>query len=600
MSKLVDKERLAKLAAALDARAKAAVKAEEERALAAEQALQGAIDAINNTGNGVLAQAKAYADQQIATESGLRAAEEQRIEKALEDEAAAIRGEMAVEAARVDKKIADDIKVEADRAVAKEAELLQAIADEKAALQKEIDDDVKAEKEEREAADTALANRLAIVEGFFGDNEDGNEISLEGVNKAIEEAKEAADAAQDAADQAQEEVDAVEGRMANAEAAIEVLNGNAEVEGSVAKVVAEAVAAEKGLREAKEAEVAQAMANEAARVNQKIADDIAAESADRVAEEARIEGLVTAEATKAREEEGKLQAAINVLNGDAEVEGSVAKAVKAEADRAAGAEAELAGRIFANEVFVTGYAAKEAKVREDFAAADGVTLQAAKDYANQKITDLVNSAPEAMDTLGELAQAIADHQDVYTAYVAEVSGAIATAKTEAIDAAEDKDEALKALLQAEIDTDVKVVADDLAAEKERLVAREAAVDAKILALENANNDGGAVAAAIAEAKQAGLDAQQMAQDEADRAKDEEADIRADFAAADTALHTAIKNEMAAVIQSLAVGIVDGNLRVALGGIEGDNVLVIKETAVPFVTDEDIDAIIAGLENNEEE
>ena len=44
MSKLVDKERLAKLAKALDARAKAAVKAEEERAKLAEAGLQTDVD----------------------------------------------------------------------------------------------------------------------------------------------------------------------------------------------------------------------------------------------------------------------------------------------------------------------------------------------------------------------------------------------------------------------------------------------------------------------------------------------------------------------------------------------------------------------------
>ena len=599
MSKLVDKDKLAKLAAALDARAKAAVKAEEERALAAEGALQGAIDEINNAENGILADAKAYADQQVGTEKDLRVAEEAAIRQELADEAAEIRGEMATEAARVDKKIADDIKVEADRAAAKETELLQAIADEKAALQKEIDDDVKAEQEAREAADTALSNRLAIVEGFFGDGEEGSELNLEGVNKAIEEAKEAADAAQDAADQAQEEVDAVEGRMDDVEAAIAKLNGGEDVVGSVAKVVADAVAAEKGLREAKEAEVAQAMATEAVRVNQKIADDIAAESALRVAEEARIEGLVATEKGRAEGKEAELLAAINVLNGDENAEGSVAKAVKAEADRAKGVEADHEGRIAANEAFVAGYAAKETKVREDFAAADATNLQAAKDYADQKIADLVDSAPEAMDTLGELAQAISDHADVYTAYVAEVSGAIATAKGEAIDAAEDKDDALKVLLQAEIDADVKVVSDALAAEQARLALKEAEVDGKILALENANKAEGAVAQAIAEAKQAGLDAQQMAEDEADRAQAEEADIRADFAAADNALHATVKAEMAAVIQSLAVGIVDGKLRVALGGIEGDEVLVIREQEIPFVTDEDIEAIIAGLDDVEE-
>jgi DNA gyrase/topoisomerase IV subunit B len=46
MSKLVDKERLAKLAKALDQRMKAAVSAEEQRALAAEaKALEDAIKA---------------------------------------------------------------------------------------------------------------------------------------------------------------------------------------------------------------------------------------------------------------------------------------------------------------------------------------------------------------------------------------------------------------------------------------------------------------------------------------------------------------------------------------------------------------------------
>ena len=595
MSKLVDKERLARLAAALDARAKAAVAAEKGRAEAAEQGLRNAIDAINNADNGLLKQAKDYADQQVGAEKDLRVAEEVKIRQELADEAAEIRGEMEVEAARVNKKIADDIKVEADRAVAKEAELLQAIADEKKALQDEIDADVKAEQEAREAADTALANRLTVIEGFFGDNEEGNEISLEGVNKAIEEAKGAANAAQGAADKAQGEVDAVEGRMDAAEAAIAKLNGGEDVEGSVAKAVATAVAAEKALREEKEDDFEQAMADEAARVNKKIADDIAAESALRVAEEQRIAGLVETEKGRAEGKEAELLAAINVLNGGADVEGSVAKAVKAEADRAKEVEEDHEGRIAANEAFVTGYAAKEAKVREDFAAADATNLQAAKDYADQQITALVDSAPEEMNTLKELAQAIADHKDTYTAYVSTVSTAIATAKEEAIDAAEDKDEALKAVLQAEIDADVKVVSDALATEKARVAAKEASVDAQILALENANKEGGAVAQAIAAAKQAGLDAQQMAKNEEDRAKAEETDIRADFAAADTALHAAIKAEMAAIIQSLVAEITeDGMLRIALG-LENNEVLVIKEQKIPFATDDDIDAIIDGLD-----
>jgi hypothetical protein len=75
MSKLVDKDRLAKLAAGLDARMKAAVKAEEERAKGVEEGLQGQIDAMKSSDTGILAEAKKYADEEDA-----------KIEKALADE----------------------------------------------------------------------------------------------------------------------------------------------------------------------------------------------------------------------------------------------------------------------------------------------------------------------------------------------------------------------------------------------------------------------------------------------------------------------------------------------------------------------------------
>lgn len=53
--------------------------------------------------------------------------------------------------------------------------------------------------------------------------------------------------------------------------------------------------------------------------------------------------------------------------------------------------------------------------------ADTGILKQAKTYADQKVTDLVNGAPEAMDTLNELASAITNHQTVYDAYVKTVS-----------------------------------------------------------------------------------------------------------------------------------------------------------------------------------
>ena len=54
-------------------------------------------------------------------------------------------------------------------------------------------------------------------------------------------------------------------------------------------------------------------------------------------------------------------------------------------------------------------------------AGDAKALEDAKKYADQQITALVDSAPEAMDTLRELAEEITNHQDVYDAYVAEVA-----------------------------------------------------------------------------------------------------------------------------------------------------------------------------------
>ena len=75
MSKLVDKERLAKLAKALDDRAKAAVATEKERAMAAEQAVDAkanantaAIAAINNETTGILAKAAADAAAKVKVE----------------------------------------------------------------------------------------------------------------------------------------------------------------------------------------------------------------------------------------------------------------------------------------------------------------------------------------------------------------------------------------------------------------------------------------------------------------------------------------------------------------------------------------------------
>ena len=137
----------------------------------------------------------------------------------------------------------------------------------------------------------------------------------------------------------------------------------------------------------------------------------------------------------------------------------------------------------------------------------------------------------------------------------------------------------------------KKIADDIAAESALRVAEEQRIEKALEdeAAEIRQELADAIAKEVEDRDAAILVEQQ-------RAEGQEAAIRGEFAAADVALHATIKAEMAAVIQSLQASITEaGMLRIALGGIEGDDVLVIKEQEIPFVTDDEIDAIIAGLD-----
>lgn len=80
-------------------------------------------------------------------------------------------------------------------------------------------------------------------------------------------------------------------------------------------------------------------------------------------------------------------------------------------------------------------------------------LDEAKKYADQKINDLINGAPEAMNTLNELADAIEANKDIYDAYVAQHVQDMAD---------------LKAELQSEIDADVLVEANRAMAAEQNL------------------------------------------------------------------------------------------------------------------------------------
>ena len=188
-----------------------------------------------------------------------------------------------------------------------------------------------------------------------------------------------------------------------------------------------------------------------------------------------VEAALEAEVTRAQAAETGLQNAINTLNGGEAVEGSVSKKIKDAVDTINGNIDGVKGRVDALEGQVASIPGSIEAAKNE-----------AKRHAEEKITELVGSAPEAMDTLGELAQAIEEHQEVYEGYVQTVAGDIARAKSEAIAEAGKLDNALKAELNSTIETEAnrakaaeKKLTDDLAAEVVRATEKESELLAKI-------------------------------------------------------------------------------------------------------------------------
>ena len=430
MSKLVDKERLAKLAQALDARAKTAVAAEKERAMGVEAQLRTDVDAkvATEAYNAKVAQLVAE-DERIAKLVAAETQDRKDADSALDERLAAVEGIIGEGTSGTLGEIVQQVNTnKADIATlngAGEGSVAKAVADAK----KEIEDaqaDTNADFEGRIAAneafvaaqpgvDQAQDEKITALENKFkGDNSIEKQIAAAQA-KAIEEAEK-----KDAADRtAQASVDAAQ------DAKIQALEAKFEGDQSVKAQIAAAEARAK-----------------------KYADD--KDTADK-----------TAQATKDKAQDDR------IADLEAFEEAHTHEAIENDID--------------AIEAKLVGLEKDTVQAAIDQAEAD------AKAHAEQKIADLVDSAPDAMNTLKELATAINANKGVYDAYVEQHATAMATMKSE---------------LQAEIDADVKVVADELTKQKD--------------------------------AKQEGTLAHQIAQEVA-RAKAEEAGIRADFVAEDTKL-----------------------------------------------------------------
>ena len=480
------------------------------------------------------------------------------------------------------------VKAEADRAVAKEEELAQAIANEASragaaelALGKRIDalagdgegsvteqvgkvqealDDLKdvvgaPAKDEQPA--TGLFKEIADEKTAreAKDTELDNAIKDEAARaKGVEEANTKAIAG---------EASAREAKDNELQAAIDKLNGAADAEGSVAKAVKVAVEAEKSEREQADTALQGAIDNieEALGLGAgtgttgSVGNRLTTLETEMDAVEGRATALETAVGAPAVEgdpgtpatglygevdalkaKDASLQAAIDILNGTADEDGSVAKAVADEAKLRKDADDALDGRLDIIEASIGtgGDLEKRVKKNED----DIKVINGEGEGSIKKaVADLVDGAPETLDTLNELAGALRDNADVLSAIEtafdkkladlqkdvdqneADCDAAIAAEKTRA----EGQEAAIRQEMATEAQRVDKKIADDIATESALRVAEEQRIEQEC-------------DAAIA---QEVLDRNAAIKVEADRAKAEEADIRADFAAADTELQGAI-------------------------------------------------------------
>lgn len=402
---------------------------------------------------------------------------------------------------------------------------------------------VATEQSRAEGEEAKLAGRLDVVQGT------GDGSIAKALADAKEYAKEQADgkdaaiaAAKSAADAAQVDVDALEGVVGSA---TDGTDANT-VFGKIAKAQAQA---DKGVSNAA-AEKTRAEAAEKA-----LDDKIKAEAQARENADNNLDTKITNEIDRATGAESALdtkvtanKAAIDKLNGSVDTVGSVANAVKKEETRATAIEQGLRTDVDANKDAidtlngadtVPGSVDNKIKTAIDKVNTDASTL-AGKVKANEDaikvingtgegsiqkaVADLVGAAPENMDTLQELAQAIKDHQDVYDGYVQTVTSSIATAKQEAITEAgknaDAKDTALHNTITGEIATAkteaISAAAEDAASKVSALENKlqpkidakvaQTDYDTKVAALEKADADNLAAAKKHADDEDAKIEA----------------------------------------------------------------------------------------------
>jgi hypothetical protein len=196
------------------------------------------------------------------------------------------------------------------------------------------------------------------------------------------------------------------------------------LEADISAEEARALLAEQALQGAIDAEEARAMAAEGV-----LSSDLAAETGNRIAADGQLQAAIDQEVL---DRQAAIVSAVAGVNGDLsgltqDLNDEVARAQAEEASiRAdfAAADVVLQSVIDAEVLRAQG---EEADIRVDFAAGDVATLASAEAYTDQKISDLVNSAPAMLDTLGEIATALQDEQSATASILTAISNEVTRA-----------------------------------------------------------------------------------------------------------------------------------------------------------------------------
>ena len=254
------------------------------------------------------------------------------------------------------------------------------------------------------------------------------------------------------------------------------------------------------------------------------------------------------------------------------------------------------------DAFMSAEAIKEGAIDtlkeiQEYIESDGAAAEemVAKIAAAEKAVEDEQARAEAQEAAirQEMAEAVAgvhghDNKEVLDLIDAEKLAAIEGQQAAAEAKAAELDAALKLELQAEIDEDVKVVADDLALEKAKIVELQAFVEG------HEDFDASELEAKIEalEEFQAGhqdyndVEVRGLIKDNADNI------LELQQAMEEKIEEEQVKAMLGNVVSSLSLQMIDNKVQLSLGGVDG---IAIAEVELDVADDNDIDEIIAGLD-----